>query len=585
MMGQLDVTYRLLKNSPSTTATSVLAHGVEFGKPEVVHRSLVAMAGRDDASASEWLVANWPDHGDQHWRDTLSQYPGKFPNHLSLCLREALREAAHSRSSSAPLDRNPQHLLALVEKVGDPRPSSVLIDWMTSETVSDAKVTELASTTLIRLCEALGQECRAGYELSADDRAQERHGRLDLPERRRLRDELLHRLSREVESGSKHNHEAVIDAFLVIADWNDRDLRKHLDESAPQVKPITRRLRRSDNPAVMQLLAGFLRRRKPPMHILQLVLQRHDPGFRAPLLAAISPTPGPVTLNNLAEYGLPEALRGTDMESLNDVTSADQAASRAAAQAAALPQSMESLQLVLATLERHGESIRPALEQTLAQMPVPPFESWARAATECVSHPSRVNEPPVGDDDSANGNNGLESHQSPGWALHQLIGLLDHESVSLRRAALRLLSSINAKTILGQYDSLDDREVKATTRVALQVDPNTMDSIRDGLRHAVMERRVAAISMAGELAMAEMLADSLENIANEDHQAVRVHLAGVLKGCSGPRSSALLQEMTLSDSARVRDAAVAAMAYKTGGQPSKSADAEDMTEEQAGTRE
>ena len=124
------------------------------------------------------------------------------------------------------------------------------------------------------------------------------------PESERFRQSIAELLGEAVERYNTHRNTDLLDAFLVISDWNDALFQRLLSDESPTQETLLRRMRTSEHQSVLQLLAGFIRRRKIPGPVIGLLLRRHDAKFCETLLETIGDNPTPVTAINLREYGL-----------------------------------------------------------------------------------------------------------------------------------------------------------------------------------------------------------------------------------------------------------------------------------------
>ena len=114
------------------------------------------------------------------------------------------------------------------------------------------------------------------------------------------------RLADSVRRFSMHRNEELVDAFLLVSTWGDADLRQMISDKGPTMDLICARLAQASHPGVIDLLAGFVRRRNLHQRIGQIHCSRTDEPFRDALLRKIGVEPTATVLRNLREIGLPQ---------------------------------------------------------------------------------------------------------------------------------------------------------------------------------------------------------------------------------------------------------------------------------------
>ena len=376
------------------------------------------------------------------------------------------------------------------------------------------------------------------------------------PESERFRQSIAELLGEAVERYNTHRNTDLLDAFLVISDWNDALFQRLLSDESPTQETLLRRMRTSEHQSVLQLLAGFIRRRKIPGPVIGLLLRRHDAKFCETLLETIGDNPTPVTAINLREYGLPDFLRGG--ESFMRSLGSDRDGAMCNAYSIAMPHEPESIHLVIAMLERGGPSTIRTAELCLKRIEAPELADWIDVLEDSLEQQSAAD---AANDDSATAGR-KSDFDRPLQLLDDLIALSDHESKPLAAAAQSLLTHLNTAEVLPIFGDLSPEVGKQLGRILMQTDSGTLDMIRQGLRHAVMQNRLDAIAFAESLGLIDLMIDPLRQIAQTDHQLAKLRTAQALAHGTGSQSEAVLRDLCSIQDGSLRDAAIASMAER-----------------------
>jgi hypothetical protein len=353
-----------------------------------------------------------------------------------------------------------------------------------------------------------------------------------------VRGPVVSRLADSVRRFAMHRNEALVDAFLMASTWGDSDLRQMLSDG-PQLELIFRRLAESADAGVIDLLAGFIRRRNVHDRIGRTIQSRRDEAFRDALLRKIGGEPTATVLRNLHDIGMPAVCRGG--EALLDSIAPHYRAALIHLYVAANSDIVETLHLIAATVER-STGCETAAAIGFSRCEVPNVEFWMRAAV------------PVADGDET-----MIAADDNARLLKRLIDLLDHGDPAIVRGVRRVLGPLHADEMLSRFASLRPRSRRRMGRVVMMIDPDAIDRVRDALRHPVLRHRLEAIAMADALAVVDLLSDSFEHIAREDHQEARIRAATVMSQAHGAKTLQLLHEMIDLPECPVRDAAIQAI--------------------------
>jgi len=500
-----ELTYEILGTSTNEAAIDVLIAALDDPDATTRRLALCALTSRNEARAAELVLQNWsklrPD-------DLRILRPKKK------WLSGAVAAALESDGSLTLTAISATKTLQLTEVIS---PLAVL-----AESSKRCEIKQQATAAIIRIVEPLGENARRDRGSSL------------------IRGPVHARLADSIRRFPMHRNPQMVDAFLIASCWADASLREFLNDGSPEFEVICQRLEKCAHPGIEELLAGFVRRRNVDDQILTIVQSRDQETFRDALLRTIGPEPSATTLKNLQQIGLPRSLRGG--EAVASAVSSKHRAALIHAYASSCSDSIEALHTIAAIVELGGSKCEAAAASALPHVEVPDTDFWMRAAL------------PVADNDQQ----AIQQDRNASL-LKRLINLLDHPEPGVRRAVQGVLQPMHADAMIGRFESLRPRSRRRLGRVVMMVDPDALQRVRDALRHPVLEQRLKAIAMADALAAVDLLSDSFEHIAREDHQQARIRAAGVMGDAEGEITRGLLEEMLSLPACPVRDAAAAAI--------------------------
>jgi hypothetical protein len=337
-----------------------------------------------------------------------------------------------------------------------------------------------------------------------------------------------------------HRNEAMVKAFLLVTSWGDADLRQMLGKKTTERDLLCKCLRTSTHPGVMELLAGFIRRRNLPPWLAKIIIEREDEAFRDQLLTQVGAEPLANSLRNLRDMGRPACCSGG--EAILASVPAQLHAPLVHVYNETNQDSVVTLNLIAAVIEQGTNAAVSAGAVALSRSKSVDIDLWMRAAI------------PVADDD-------LEAikYDATAKLLKRMIELLSHKDAAVVRGARQILEPLHADQMLSRFESLRPRSRRRLGRVVMMVDSDAIDRVKDGLRHPVLTKRLEAIAMADALAIVDLLSDSFAHISREDHQEARAQAASVMADACSDETLQLLQEMTGLPECQARDAAVVAL--------------------------
>lgn len=504
-MHSLPITYETLATTRNEAAIDVLVTGLKEEDPAISRMALNSLLQREEPRAAHSLLSVW---------ENLSKKDVRFLRGKKKWLTSAVEETMQGD--------NDQVLVAIeVAKalnINEVFPQLIEL----AETSGNLSIKQAASQAVISMAEPLGRDARA-------DR--------DQPT---VRGPIMSRLVESVRRYSMHRTDALIEAYLLIASWGDGDLRKIIAGEGAERDLLRKRLTNSKHTGVIDLLTGFIRRRKIPNWISLLLATRDDQDFRQSLLHSIGQEPSATVLRNLRDLGMPKSCVGA--ESILTEIAPEHMPALVYVYTTTANDVGQALHLIAAAIESRDAKAETAAAMCLTRCEIPEIEMWMRASI------------PVADQ-----NEEAIRRDSNARLLKRLIDLLSHRDAAVVKGVRRVLGPLHADEMLHRFEDLRPRSRRRLGKVVMMVDPDAINRVRDALRHPVLSNRLEAIAMADALAVVDLLADSFAHITREDHQEARVRAAVAMSDARELKTLSLLQEMAALPECQVRDAALVAL--------------------------
>ena len=504
-MHGLDVTFQTLAESKNVSAIDVLVTAIKDGDQYIRRRALNALQQRPERRSSDELLKVW-SHLDSDNIETLAE----SKKWLLDAVLDALKSSGESAITAIKVIRD-IHLYEAVLPVIE-----------LAESHRSRAVRHAATETVLAIAKTLGFEARHSRDPSS------------------IRRPIVTRLDTSVRCLSMHRNEDLVDAFLMASSWSDSGLRIALGADQPTAKPLLIRLEESQQYTVVELLAGFLTRRKFAPQIAEIIKRRPDDSCREALLRTTTNSPSVSVIRNLNSIGIPMSCR--DGEKLIRELPPERRAALAHVYIATMRDVTVQLHVIMTAIELGGPGCTEAGILGLNRCEVPSFEYWLPAVML------------LAEDDEQK----TKAHSSA-RLLSRLIELLRCGDDAIVRGAQRVLGSLNVQDVLPKFARFDETQARRIGQVVMKIDSDAIGQIRDGLRHPVLKKRIAAITAADALAAVDLLEDLFDRISHEDHQEARILAARAMGKATGEKTLSLLQEMTELPDCAARDAAVEAL--------------------------
>lgn len=235
-------TWETLQRSRNIAAITTLASGLSSANAELRYLCLRSLLARDDQLARREIVLHW-DGFDGKDVELLREQRTQFGSLTTELLTSgSLAEKRIALAAIRCLD-----LHDAVENILD-----IMVDPSHPLCID-------ATQCLSHLCAYWGARARSDQDTPT------------------IRGRLLDCLQVQLSRFKEHGNWELIDAWLAVVHWDDALQRSLIsDPSQAAYGAVMTRLRESENPAVMQLLAGYLGRATTPKSVLNVLVERGD---------------------------------------------------------------------------------------------------------------------------------------------------------------------------------------------------------------------------------------------------------------------------------------------------------------------
>ncbi|TWT82264.1 hypothetical protein CA13_37260 [Planctomycetes bacterium CA13] len=508
-MQGLQLTFNQLAESLNTAAVDLLIDTAGATDPSMRLMAMEALLKRSEPECGDVVLTSW-ETLDLHCRRLLRKKKQWLYPAIEKAIQERTSNLARAISATEALGIN--NVICLLVPIVETHPSEVI------------RVS--AMEAILELAREVGRDARAERGQSSD------------------RTRIVAALAESVQRYNKHRNDRLVDAFLMVCTWSDRELRALVAPDSPVESLLADRFRTTQRVGIVELLTGFLGRRNVPMFMKEILASRTDEVYRDFFLRMIGHEPSSIILRNLSEIGIPRCCFGD--AKLMDQISPDHRAAAVFVYSQAHTDVIAYLRTVVAAINRGGPGVTTAAVLGLSKCEIPEAKVWLRAAI-VLSGKDRI---------------AIQADRNASL-LEELIELLDNPDAALVRSVRRILKPLHVASMLDRLQALPEEHRRAIGRIVLVIDADAIPHIRDGLRHPVLKKRLAAIAAADALSAVDLLTDAFERISREDHQEARVRACEVMANAESLISLSLLQEMAALPPCPVRDAAVKALSKRS----------------------
>lgn len=499
MMG-LDLTYGAIAKSRNESAVNVLVIALALDDVGIRRRALHGLISRPEPRCYSHIVKFW-DQLTAAEIDTLRSKADAFGPAIGEALGGNSADVLQAIAAAKALN-----LLVHVQR---------LIDL--AESSDEPQIRQSAGQAVAKLVEPIGQQAHRNREQPS------------------IRMPILCRLAESLNAYQTHQNQYILDAFLLISTWSDSEFDSMLSPDSPLENLLVNRLAQGDSPGMIELLGGFILRRRIPQAIAEVIMTRDDDSLRTGLLDAIGSEPSKTSLQNLSDCGMPRCCQGGELR-LAELT-AERHAAFTHISVATDNDPVRVLGVLCAALELDSPGIAVVVSTGLGKCAVPDADIWMRAALIV-----------------ADGNAEAIEASPNARVLNKLIQLLEHTDDSIVRGVRRVLDPLFAENMIPRFKQLRSRSRQRLGRVILMIDADAINCVRDQLRHPVLSSRMDAILVAESLSIVDTLADSFAKIMTDDHQEARLRATEAMGLASGNPTKRILQDMLSKPPSAITDA-------------------------------
>jgi hypothetical protein len=509
MNSALNLTWDILASTPNGAADNLMS--LAIAEDVAIRRQgIAAILRRKSRSGAGKVLRMWGELTDDELRVVQD-----YPSVMLPVLEETLKGPMTSPEWPWALDAI--RMLSL----GTLLP--LVIERL--DACSDDRLRNRMLATLLELGATLGDAAR--------------HGR-DQPS---IRGPVLGRLCESARQTDARENPRLLEAFLVVSNWSDRELRIVLQEDDQAAAAMADPLEHSRMPGVVQLVAGFIRRRQIPAVVRRTIELRADAAFRDSLFAAIGDHPTRVILRNLRQLRPLRVL--DDWTTLVGRTPAKWHAGLLYAQTANSQDSIAQLTVILDVISRGSRRLDLAVVSSLSHCEPFAEETLMRAAVEVTNTDlSAIAKNPVAQ------------------LLWRTIQLLDHSDAAVVAGLRGVLKPLHVGGFLRHIDSLPETNYQRLGGMVRLIDPNLTTVISDELRCPVMDRRLRAIKVARVCDVVPEVETLLIHAAIHDHREARLAAIETLGCGTSPESVDVLNQIADGPDGALRDRALQALSRR-----------------------
>ncbi len=493
-------TWNTLQNSRNVAAVAILSIGLGSAKAELRKLSLKALLARKEIAAREAVILNWENY-DESDRELLRGKASLFAKAAkSMLANGTLSEKRLALTAIADLDLNDAIDVVLKIMV---EPKHALCP----------KATEC----LTQMCERWGANARKGKDTPT------------------VRGKMLDRLNSQLAAYKQHKNTKLIDAWLCLVHWDDALQRGLISDSRQDAyRPAMNRLRESDHPAIIQLLAGYIGRAATPKGVIDILVERPEAAVAIEIAKQHDQRTIHGTIKRLRQLPALESLKHIE-DHLQNVN---------------IEVERRVWLMVAASSTDLGQVLRGACKlaklgarearQTAAEM----LRSCRRPELEDLVPVIQSAEFTDPEDDTCVGN-----------LIHKIAAWLHSPSLMLKKSAREFLRDFTVSKLLDQVRVWPAEMCKAMASIVVQVEPDVTERLTTELQSPAPRRRLAALQATQLLECADQVSQTLMPLLDDPRLEVRVRTIDLLGALGHESLETYLPELLADASTDIQDAA------------------------------
>lgn len=499
----IDLTLSVLSGTTNSAADDLLSLAIE--EDTSIRRSVIStMLRRKSRRGAQQILNIWNELSDDEVRAVQD-----YPLAMQPIIEEILRGKMGTDEWYAALDA--LRMLSLSGLL------PMLIDQIESCGQQDLRNRMLA--VVLELGSALGDAARQGREQAS----------LRLP--------VVRRLAESVSKLDFHRCHGLCEAFLVTSVWGDRDLRTLLQEDYQASQRLAGFLETSILPGVINLVAGYIRRRNIPNVVRQAIEVRTDHAFRECLFNYASFEPNRIALKNLSSLRPLQAL--LDWQKLGTTTSVANHSGLLYVHTANSGDAISQLTVILDVLSRSSRRADAAVCFALSKCQEIADAEWLQAAIAVTSSDTAA-----------------VFSQPVAQLLWRMLQFLDHPDPAVVEGLRAILKPLHVESLLKHIDAIPATNFERLGGMVKKIDPRTVHVLSDELRCPVMDRRMRAIKVVRACEVVSEVEDLLAHAAIHDHREARLVAIATLAYGTSEDSFNVLQKIADGPVGALQDAAL-----------------------------
>ncbi len=513
----VEITLSTLAATSNEAAVLPLVAALDLPQHAISDGALSALLLRQSPAAAAEVLRRW-DRLPQRWKTQIALRGDWIAGAIRKALLDSHDELRRIGCEAAIETRDYDALPLLV---------SAAIETSTAHA-------DRAAKTALQLAELLAEELAGprDYRIRRDPQMQRAH--------------VLVCLEKAAESFPAHGRRELLEAFLLLTQRENAPLKRILQSPTDRTySPLMDVLTHSSRQGIERLLLSFLEDPFAPLSALQAVVRRRDVAFLRRLLKRIGAEPAPVVRNNLRRIENVPWMR-VNLALLDALGENEQPGAVQLAVSSGIPRQLAFE--VVAYLLRHGTLAgRRAAAKALAQFPGPSADDLAVRTL---------------DDEDAQVRSAvaaqLRKRDIPS-SIQKLLVLLDSPHQIERETAQAELAEFRIDRFLAKFDTLAPDYRRATGRLVLQIDPETIPALRRELAASIRSQRARALAVVQLLEIAAELESELIALLDDPDQYLRVEAIHLLAAIDTPRVREALRQAALDTQPLVQNAAETAL--------------------------
>ncbi|MFO1065954.1 MAG: hypothetical protein U0892_18990 [Pirellulales bacterium] len=345
---------------------------------------------------------------------------------------------------------------------------------------------------------------------------------------------------RAVEEILHHGNHDILDAWLMLVTWEDKQQRSLMNDPLHNAfRPMLDRMGKSSHPAVMQLLAGYLRRSSTPRSVLSVIAERPEREFAIELSHTFTPQASASILARLQEQPPLECFESF----------------RNSPPVAKDPGQIEIWTMIAANTEDAGLVLSAAVKFAESAS----FEG-RRGAADLLKNcrkPSMVKQV----------EHWLLVHGNPdaddllGHALHRILKWINSPSSLLKEASREFFDEYNLRNLLDFMRNQPHAIAEGFAHILYRVHPEVLDELVKELGSPAPRRRAAAIEALHLFEELPQIEKELVNLIYDPQLPVRLSVIDLLMRLNSRVLFRFIPKLLEEPTTDIQDAAARALEH------------------------